>query len=245
MRYFLLILLFVLPVFGQATLVSDNFEDSNGTALSNHTPDTDAVGGGWFSNTHTISDTDPISGSTSIDAGTGENWNQGAFINFGQSDATISIDYRVNTDRPGAFYGVEARLDTVNAEFARRFIFLGFKQLSGTIDTLMIAEVDTPTAFSDFERLTTAPIPEDLTIDSVYTVTATLEGTSVSVSISGPDITTTEESTTTSWGLSNTDFGFVENSGSSGSVTLDNFNGTEAAAQSASTNIVHRRGLRR
>lgn len=83
-----------------ADYVLDNFNDTDGTQITNHTPDTDVVGGGW---SEVPLFGDPETGDTDIQSNEARvnTSNTGAVIDAGQADVSVWADWRPPTGGTG------------------------------------------------------------------------------------------------------------------------------------------------
>lgn len=110
-----------------ATLVNDTFTDTNGTALEDHTPDTDSVGWGWGNLTGTWD----IQGNKAQPDGVTSAWNH-VVIQSGDANATVEVDLTVAGGATSAVRMLVRAIDSTN--------FWAIENQTGT-DTLQIYEV--------------------------------------------------------------------------------------------------------
>lgn len=147
---------------GGATIAADTFTDTNGTALADHTPDTDAVGTGWA----VLSGTWTISGNKAVTATTGR-----AVLEAGIADGTATVTWSsVNSATSGGLC-LRATDDNnwlrVYVDESANTVVLQ-KRVTGTVTTV-----------------NSAAVTGGITTNTNYVVAATLSGSSVIVYVDG------------------------------------------------------------
>lgn len=109
---------------GVTTYVEDTFTDTNGTALTSHTPDTDTVGTGWEAVTNLF---DIQSNKATTNSGS----DNVAVIDSGQADCTIRVtaNYDTSNKYPAIMFRVT---DADNMWYAQNTNQLTFEMVERT-----------------------------------------------------------------------------------------------------------------
>lgn len=192
-----------------ATLLSDTFTDTNGTALTSHTMD---VGGGWTAGTGTFQ---VQSNAAKKTASSGIH--DGVWADAGQADVSLSVDitWQALGDRS---LGAALRVtDGTNRWEAYYY--------AGT-DKIQLDEVTTG---SNTTRASASAV--GIASGNTYSLTASTSGTSLSVSLNGKTASYTSSSYQT-----NTKFGLLDYNDTVSS--FDNFLVTGAAAGGATAHLL-------
>ena len=167
------------------TYVNDTFTDTDTTAIASHTPDTDAVGGGWIvdSGGLTISSNALLpSTMTGVDA---------CRIDAGQSDCVITVssttEYIDNSNyaNPAIFVHVDSGGTTGYSVYLSPAFSTAHLAIYGFVEATLLDQEDT--------------IPEINNIDNVsYTLVVTVSGSTITgvLTVGGNDYTVTNASCT-------------------------------------------------
>lgn len=206
---FPILLLISTCAFGQTVYVEDTFTDTNGTALTSHTPDTDTVGSGWVLKR---GDGPTIQGNVLTDL-VATSVVEVVAIDTGQTNGEVSVDIVVGTGGTNAVPGLILR--TTNATGAANIVgYIAW--LNRSTDELVLSRYESETA----TPLDTASV----TIDAgdAVTLTATMLGDSITVVATG-DVSATVSASDSTYSANGYHGIYAIDNGSTTANTFDNF----------------------